>query len=134
MAITLNNQTFKQRKLGIRDVFAFSRIANKMDIKAQFKDLAIRGAQISTGKLPEGVTTDEAQMELGVDMMYTLFTNLGNAEMEFFEWLAGLYGTTTAYIMDYLDDQIDLLVSDFMDNPGKEGFLRTVRNLMELAK
>ncbi|PEC57740.1 hypothetical protein CON91_31535 [Bacillus wiedmannii] len=73
-------------------------------------------------------------MELGVDMMYTLFTNLGNAEMEFFEWLAGLYGTTAAYIMDYLDDQIDLLVSDFMENPGKEGFLRTVRNLMELAK
>ncbi|MDP7981037.1 hypothetical protein [Bacillus multifaciens] len=133
MAITLNDKEYKMRKLGIKDVFACSRILNKMNLKEEFRELAVKGAEMSD-RANKGEDVKQMQIELGIDMMYAVLSNIGAAESEFFEWLASIYKTSVPQLEYYLDDQLEAVVSDFMENEGKEGFLNSVKGLLKLTK
>ncbi|ADY20368.1 hypothetical protein P4U05_16905 [Bacillus paranthracis] len=130
MAIVINGKEKEMKELGLREIFAFSRILNKMDMKEEFKSLAVRGAELS--KI-EGDST-AAATELGVEVMYAIITKLGNAEDEFFDFLAKLYGVSVPEFEYHFGSQIEELVQDFINNKGKDNFLNSAKKLFNLTK
>lgn len=76
------------RPLKTRDLFEFSRILKKMSIK------------------PKG----NNQIELGIDVVTEMLSNLGDAEEETLTWLGGLVGMTPEALADAdIDVAFDIL-------------------------
>lgn len=71
------------RKLGLKDVFAFSEIIDKMNIKVDLNNL-----------MNEAMASDDPQSYAGGAMTMMLITNLHKAQEPIVNWLADLTGKT----------------------------------------
>jgi 23S rRNA maturation mini-RNase III len=115
------------RGLQFQDVFTVARILKKMKLTAQtIKDLT-----------PEKVNKkskaelEAAQQEMGMKIMFTLIENLGEAEEEFYKFIANLKGTTPERIQTMDFEELGQLVNEFKEMKGLSGFFTQVSKLMK---
>ena len=115
------------RGLQFQDVFTVARILKKMKLTAQtIKDLT-----------PEKIDKknkaqlEAAQQEMGMKIMFTLIENLGEAEEEFYKFIADLKRTDAESIKTMGFDELGQLVNEFKEMKGLNGFFTQVSKLMK---
>ncbi|MGN4668559.1 hypothetical protein ACTFRP_22840 [Bacillus cereus group sp. MYBK234-1] len=145
MAIQVNQEIKTMRKLGLSDTFSFSRILKKMGIKEEVTSFFQRGMQISlqaqalidkygAEKIPSNEEKElmAEQINIGTEFFYTVLINLGEAETEFYKWLADLYGVKPTEVKQYAD--LQNVIEDIKENEGLPGFLNGLKAAMTLMR
>lgn len=99
------------RELRLSDVFAVSRIFNKMNINLEFK---------------KGMTEEQ----LGMMFFQSFFMSLGNAEKEVLAFLGDLKGMKPDAVAKMNLDQGMQLIKEFKDKEDLKGFFTQVAEFM----
>ncbi|PGS67223.1 hypothetical protein COC69_27865 [Bacillus cereus] len=145
MAIQVNQEIKTMRKLGFSDTFSFSRILKKMGIKEEVTSFFSRGMQVSQKAQTlidkygaDEIPSEEEQavvaenMSIGTEFFYTVIINLGEAETEFYKWLADLYGVKPTEVKQHAD--LQNVIEDIKENEGLPGFLNGLKAAMTLMR
>ncbi|MBW3493250.1 hypothetical protein [Bacillus sp. FDAARGOS_1420] len=145
MAIQVNQEIKTMRKLGFSDTFSFSRILKEMGIKEEVTSFFSRGMQVSqkAQALIDKYGADEIPREeeqavvaenvsIGTEFFYTVIVNLGEAEGEFYKWLADLYGVKPTEVKQHAD--LQNVIEDIKENEGLPGFLNGLKAAMTLMR
>lgn len=122
MAITLNEKEYVVRNLKTKDIPAVSRIVKKMNLKMDFEQIAKIVKNLS--KSNEGF----ANRVMGIEMVLTVVSALGDAEDEFYSLLGDLVQPQLKAddIADLDIEDLAVLLSALKEQKGITSFLSFV--------
>ncbi|MDQ0417924.1 hypothetical protein J2Z48_002108 [Croceifilum oryzae] len=100
------------RELQLEDLFKFTRILRKLDIKKEIQSLDFQNVENdSTG--------------IGIQVFWLLLENSDKAEKEVYEFLASVAGVTPQEMKTMSLSQLGELIQEFQKIPGLANFFRS---------
>ncbi|MCH3962692.1 MAG: hypothetical protein LKE46_00220 [Clostridium sp.] len=105
------------RGLKTKDLFSFTRIIKKMNIKPELKKLV----KDVTGKTEE--EKKAMQRDLKVDIMFTFIESIGNADQEIYKFLGDLADKKPKEIEDQPPQDTMQMVEELFNEDGFGDFL-----------
>lgn len=106
-----------KRNLKTKDLFSFTRIIKKMNMKSEIKELV----QDVTGKTDE--EKKAAEQELKIDLILMFVENIGNAEQEIYKLLADLSDKKPQEIEEQSPKDTFEMVNELFNEEGFGDFL-----------
>ncbi|OAA90706.1 hypothetical protein [Clostridium coskatii] len=119
MAEEKKKEKLLKRNLKTSDLFSFTRIIKKMNMKKELKEIA----KDVTGKTEK--EKKQALLGLRADLMLLFIENIGNAEQEIYRFLGNLSDKEAQEIADQPPKDTFAMLNEIMDDESFGDFLST---------
>lgn len=119
MAEEKKKEKLLKRNLKTSDLFSFTRIIKKMNMKKELKEIA----KDVTGKTEK--EKKQALLGLRADLMLLFVENIGNAEQEIYRFLGSLSDKEAQEIADQSPKDTFAMLGEIMDDESFGNFLST---------
>lgn len=101
------------RKLLTKDVFAFMRILQKLELE----------------KIKNGLDLSKSQEEVGKDLMLLLLGHSANAEMEIYEFFAGVLEKTVEEVQNMPLSEWPAILKELMTQNDVTNFIKQAQSI-----
>lgn len=122
------------RNLQFQDLFKVIRILKKSGLSKQARTIMLKVAeQKAAAQANDSKDTPPTinAKELGMDFIFSVIENLGEAEDEFYSFFADLTGKTVDEIKKLELDEMVGMFEDFLKLPNLNNFFSKVSNMMK---